>query len=131
MLVKAATVYPSEYPTLEETMNAFYQHPKHNIAFHYRCFDRFLLNAAIQPFQQPERVMGFFWSYRQLCYVTLPARTTTGPVRLAQVGSSDPESAGRGTPGSVPGPLFPPRPARPDRGHSQSPRARSHPAPYR
>jgi len=66
MLVKAPTVYPSKYPTLEETMNAFYQHHKHNIAFHYRCFDRFLLNAAIQPFQQPERVMGFFWSYRQL-----------------------------------------------------------------
>ena len=25
-----------------------------------------LLNATIQPFQQPERVMGFFWSYRQI-----------------------------------------------------------------
>jgi len=47
-------------------MNAFDQHHKHNIAFHYRCFDRLLLNATIQPFQQPERVMGFFWSYRQL-----------------------------------------------------------------
>src|SRR5262250_1676429 len=47
-------------------MNAFYEHHQHNIAFHYRCFDRLLLNAAIQPFQQPERVMGFFWSYRQL-----------------------------------------------------------------
>ena len=47
-------------------MNAFYQHHQHNIAFHYRCFDRILLHAAIQPFQQPERVMGFFWTYRQL-----------------------------------------------------------------
>ena len=47
-------------------MNAFYQHHKNSISFHYRCFDRLLLNAAIQPFQQPERVMGFFWSYRQL-----------------------------------------------------------------
>src|SRR5215831_1204249 len=47
-------------------MNAFFQHHKHNIAFHYRCFDRLLLNATIQPFQQPERVIGFFWSYRQL-----------------------------------------------------------------
>jgi hypothetical protein len=47
-------------------MNAFFQHHKHNIAFRYRCFDRLLLKATIQPFQQPERVMGFFWSYRQL-----------------------------------------------------------------
>lgn len=47
-------------------MNAFYQHHQHSIAFHYRCFDRILLHAAIQPFQQPERVMGFFWAYRQL-----------------------------------------------------------------
>jgi transposase len=47
-------------------MNAFYQHHQDNISFHYSCFDRMLLNATIQPFQQPERVMGFFWSYRQL-----------------------------------------------------------------
>src|SRR5215472_15597420 len=64
---KAFRVYPSRYRTTrEETMNAFFQHHKHNIAFHYRCFDRLLLNATIQPFQQPERVIGFFWSYRQL-----------------------------------------------------------------
>jgi hypothetical protein len=31
------------------------QHP-----LHYRCFDRILLNGLIQPFQQPERVVGFF-----------------------------------------------------------------------
>jgi len=47
-------------------MNAFYEHHQDTISFHYRCFDRMLLNATIQPFQQPERVMGFFWSYRQL-----------------------------------------------------------------
>jgi len=45
-------------------MNAFFEHHQHSIAFDYRCFDRLLLNAAIQPFQQPERVMGFFWAYR-------------------------------------------------------------------
>jgi hypothetical protein len=45
-------------------MNAFYEHHQDSIRFHYRCFDRMLLNATIQPFQQPERVMGFFWSYR-------------------------------------------------------------------
>src|SRR5205085_2525205 len=30
----------------------------------YRCFDRLLLNGLIQPFQQPERVLGFFNTYR-------------------------------------------------------------------
>jgi len=30
----------------------------------HRCFDRILLNGLIQPFQQPERVVGFFSTYR-------------------------------------------------------------------
>ncbi len=30
-------------------MNAFYQHHKDNIGFRYRCFDRMLFNATIQP----------------------------------------------------------------------------------
>jgi len=46
-------------------MNAFYQHHQDSIAFQYRCFDRILLNGLIQPFQQPERVIGFFNTYRQ------------------------------------------------------------------
>ena len=46
-------------------MNAFYEHHKDSIQFHYRCFDRILLNGLIQPFQQPERVLGFFNAYRQ------------------------------------------------------------------
>jgi hypothetical protein len=67
MGVEASMVYPFRYlNTMEETMNAFCQHHQDNIAFAYRCFDRLLLNATIQPFQQPERVMGFFWAYRQL-----------------------------------------------------------------
>ncbi len=37
-------------------MNAFYEHHKDNIRFDYRCFDRILLHAAIQPFQQENRV---------------------------------------------------------------------------
>ena len=41
-------------------MNAFVEHHKHSIQFGYRCFDRLLLNGLIQPFQQPERVLGFF-----------------------------------------------------------------------
>jgi hypothetical protein len=47
-------------------MNAFYEHHQDNIAFGYRCFDRLLLNGLIQPFQQPEGVIGFFNTYRQL-----------------------------------------------------------------
>jgi hypothetical protein len=47
-------------------MNSFYEHHKDSIRWQYRCFDRLLLNALIQPFQQPERVVGFFNSYRQL-----------------------------------------------------------------
>ncbi len=45
-------------------MNAFVEHHKDNIQFGYRCFDRLLLNGLIQPFQQPERVLGFFNVYR-------------------------------------------------------------------
>ena len=46
-------------------MNAFYDHHKDSIQFGYRCFDRLLLNGLIQPFQQPERVLGFFNAYRE------------------------------------------------------------------
>jgi hypothetical protein len=45
-------------------MNAFYEHHKNSIEFAYRCFDRLLLNGLIQPFQQMERVLGFFNTYR-------------------------------------------------------------------
>ena len=45
-------------------MNTFYEHHKDSIRFGYRCFDRILLNGLIQPFQQPERVVGFFGTYR-------------------------------------------------------------------
>ena len=51
-------------------MNSFYEHHKDSINWHYRCFDRILLNGSIQPFQQPERVVGFFNTYRQLYPVT-------------------------------------------------------------
>jgi hypothetical protein len=47
-------------------MNSFYDHHRDSIRFHYRCFDRILLNGLIQPFQQPERVVGFFNAYRHL-----------------------------------------------------------------
>jgi hypothetical protein len=47
-------------------MNAFFEHHKDNIRFAYRCFDRILLHAAIQPFQQPQRAVGFFDFYRHI-----------------------------------------------------------------
>jgi hypothetical protein len=47
-------------------MNSFYEHHQDSIRWHYRCFDRILLNGLIQPFQQPERVVGFFNTYRRL-----------------------------------------------------------------
>jgi hypothetical protein len=45
-------------------MNAFFEHHQDSIRFGYRCFDRILRNGVIQPFQQPERVVGFFSTYR-------------------------------------------------------------------
>jgi hypothetical protein len=56
--------------TLEQTMNTFYEHHKSSINFAYRCFDRIFLNGLIQPFQQPERVIGFFNAYRNAERVT-------------------------------------------------------------
>jgi len=53
-------------------MNAFYEHHQDNIRFAYRCFDRILLNAAIQPFQQENRAVGFFWTYRHIYPVSRP-----------------------------------------------------------
>jgi hypothetical protein len=50
-------------------MNSFYEHHRDSIRWHC-CFDRILLNGLIQPFQQPERVVGFFNTYRQLYPVT-------------------------------------------------------------
>jgi hypothetical protein len=49
----------------DQAMNTFYEHHKNSIKFAYRCFDRILLNGLIQPFQQPERVIGFFNAYRE------------------------------------------------------------------
>jgi hypothetical protein len=46
-------------------LNTFYEHRKDSIKFGYRCLDRILLNGLIQPFQQPERVIGLFNAYRE------------------------------------------------------------------
>lgn len=56
-------------------MNAFCEHHKDSIRFSYRCFDRILLNGLIQPFQQPERAVGFFSFYRHQFPVSRTALT--------------------------------------------------------
>src|ERR1700755_1555529 len=59
-------------------MNTFCEHHQNSIKFGYRCFDRILLNGLIQPFQQPERVTGFFNTYRERKRVTRRALTEIG-----------------------------------------------------
>jgi hypothetical protein len=51
-------------------MNAFTEHHQENISFQYSCFDRILLNAIIQPLQQPAVIVGFLDRYRQVPSVT-------------------------------------------------------------
>ena len=36
-------------------MNSFYKHHRDSIRWHYRCFDRILLNGLIQPFQLKDK----------------------------------------------------------------------------
>ena len=47
-------------------MNAFYEHHKHSIGFHYSCFDRIVLDARIPAFLDGARTMGFFSQRRNL-----------------------------------------------------------------
>src|SRR5262245_49682586 len=63
---QAFTALCSRYLTARRfAMNAFYGHHKDSIRFRYRCFDRRLLNACIQPFLDGARAQGFFFSYRE------------------------------------------------------------------
>jgi hypothetical protein len=86
-------------------MNTFYEHHENSIRFGYRCFDRILINGLIQPFQQPERVVGFFNTYRQQYpvskavltdiatqyqrWVTAHAKTWAAPIVEAPAGRRD------------------------------------------
>jgi hypothetical protein len=75
-------------------MNAFYEHHKDSIRFGYRCFDRILLNGLIQPFQQPERVVGFFNTYRhqqrEQNSRSCPHKRLTKKSRLARIADPTP-----------------------------------------
>ena len=56
-------------------MNALYEHHMDSIRFGIGVLTGILLNELIQPFQQPERVVGFFNTYRHL----YPAPTWCSP----------------------------------------------------
>jgi hypothetical protein len=51
-------------------VNRFVEHHRDSIRFEYSCFDRILLNAIIQPLQQPAIIVGFLGRYRQVPAVT-------------------------------------------------------------
>ena len=62
-------------------MNSFYEHHKDSINWHYHCFDRIFLNGLIQPFQQPERVVGFFSTITPTYPTTLGRKPTRQPLQ--------------------------------------------------
>ncbi len=51
-------------------MNAFVDHHRKSIRFQYSCFDRLLLNAIIQPLQEPAMIVGFLQRCRQVPAIT-------------------------------------------------------------
>ncbi len=51
-------------------MNPFVEHHQRSIRFQYSCFDRMLLNAIVQPMQQPARIVGFLDKCRQVPSIT-------------------------------------------------------------
>jgi hypothetical protein len=51
-------------------VNPFVEHHQQNIRFEYSCFDRMLLNAVVQPMQQPAMIVGFLDKCRQVPSIT-------------------------------------------------------------
>jgi hypothetical protein len=51
-------------------VNPFIEHHQQSIRFQYSCFDRMLLNAVVQPMQQPARIVGFLDKSRQVPSIT-------------------------------------------------------------
>jgi hypothetical protein len=51
-------------------VNPFVEHHQQSIRFQYSCFDRMLLNAVVQPLQQPAIIVGFLDQYRQVPAIT-------------------------------------------------------------
>ena len=70
-------------------MNPFVEHHQRSIRFQYSCFDRMLLNAVVQPMQQPAMVVGFLDKCRQVPSITKAyfrgvSETTTASSRAWQ-----------------------------------------------
>jgi hypothetical protein len=51
-------------------VNPFVEHHRESIRFQYSCFDRMLLNAVVQPMQQPAMIVGFLDKCRQVPSIT-------------------------------------------------------------
>jgi hypothetical protein len=51
-------------------VNPFVEHHQQSIRFQYSCFDRMLLNAIVQPMQQPARIVGFLDKRRDVPSIT-------------------------------------------------------------
>jgi hypothetical protein len=51
-------------------VNPFVEHHQPSIRFQYSCFDRMLLNAVVQPMQQPARIVGFLDKRRHVPSIT-------------------------------------------------------------
>src|SRR5205807_9723637 len=51
-------------------VNPFVEHHQQSIRFQYSCFDRMLLNAVVQPMQQPAMIVGFLGKCRQVPSIT-------------------------------------------------------------
>lgn len=47
-------------------MNPFVEHHQQSIRFQYSCFDRMLLNAIVQPMQQPAWIVGYLDKCKQV-----------------------------------------------------------------
>ena len=51
-------------------MNPFIEHHPHSIRLQYSCFDRMLLNAVVQPMQQPALIVGFLDKCKHVTSIT-------------------------------------------------------------
>jgi hypothetical protein len=51
-------------------VNPFVEHHQQNIRFQYSCFDRMLLNAVVQPMQQPAMIVGYLDKCKQVPSIT-------------------------------------------------------------
>jgi len=51
-------------------VNPFVEHHQQSIRFQYSCFDRMLLNAIVQPMQQPAWIVGYLDKCKQVPSIT-------------------------------------------------------------